>query len=108
MAIKTPDNLLNFGFGNSKLNYAITTFSLPAGHSCPFAKECLSKADKLTGKIIDGKHCEFRCFAATQEAVYPNVRIQRWHNFNLLKHSKTIDKLVLIIQNSLPVNSNLI
>lgn len=94
-------NTLKFGNGNAKLSTAIATFSLPAGHSCPFAKECLSKADKLTGRITDGKHCQYRCFAATAEARHTSVRKSRWHNFNLLR-GKTVEKLTELIQASLP------
>lgn len=99
-------NKLKFGYGNSKISKAIVTFSLPAGHSCPFAKECLSKANVLTGKIVDGKHCQFRCFAASQEALYPGVRNQRWHNFNLLKRAKTVENMGTLIQESLPANAH--
>jgi hypothetical protein len=95
---------LKFGFGNAKISKSIATFSLPAGYTCPFAKDCLSKANRLTGKIIDGKHCQFRCFAASQECTYPNVRKQRWHNFELLKEKKTIKGMGNLIQSSLPRN----
>lgn len=95
---------LKFGFGNAKISKSIATFSLPAGYTCPFAKDCLSKANRLTGKIIDGKHCQFRCFAASQECTYPTVRRQRWHNFELLKEKKTIKGMGNLIQSSLPRN----
>ena len=95
------DLKLKFGNGNAKIASSIATFSLPAGYTCPFAKECLSKANVLTGKIIDGKHCRFRCFAASQEC-YRNVRQQRWHNFNLLKPIKTVEKMGNLIQSSIP------
>ena len=53
--------LLKFNFGgNAKLSKEIVTFSLPSGYSCPGAKDCLAKADRETGKIIDGKHQKFR------------------------------------------------
>ena len=42
---------LRFGSGNAKLNPAILTFSLPAGHACPHAKDCKSKADRNFGTI---------------------------------------------------------
>lgn len=93
---------LKFGQGNAKLSVAISTFSLPAGHSCPFAKECYSKANQLTGKIIDGQHCKFRCFAASQEALYPTVRKARWHNFNALLSSPSVRSKAELINNSLP------
>ena len=92
---------LSFNMGNAKLNKSIATFSLPAGHSCPFAKECLSKSDFLTGKIIDGAHCRFRCFAATSEAGATNVRKQRWNNFNIVKNARQEKAIMEVIQASL-------
>lgn len=99
---------LKFGFGNSKLSNSITTFSIPAGYTCPFAKECHSKANRLTGKVVDGKHCQFRCFAASQEALYSNVRKQRWYNFELLKENKTVENIGQLIQSSIPNNTSII
>lgn len=93
---------LRFGIGNAKLSKSISTFSLPAGHTCPFAKECLSKSDRLTGRITDGKHCRFRCFAATGEARKPSVRKSRWHNYETIEEAGTIEKMGNIIQRSLP------
>lgn len=103
MTNKTNTNKrLSFGNGNAKLSASIATFSLPAGHSCPFAKECLSKANRLTGKIVDGEHCKFRCFAASQEALYPSVRNSRWNNFEQLKAMSSVEKMTQHIQNHLP------
>jgi hypothetical protein len=99
--------LLKFQQGNAKLGKNIFTFSLPAGHSCPFANDCLSKADKLTGKLTDGPNTQFRCFAASSEAVYPNVRLARWHNFDLLKKLTTNEASNLIIE-SLPKKANIV
>lgn len=99
--------LLKFQQGNAKLGKNIYTFSLPAGHSCPFANDCLSKADKLTGKLTDGPNTQFRCFAASAEAVYPNVRLARWHNFDLLK-KLTTNKAADLILNSLPKKANIV
>jgi hypothetical protein len=95
-------DLLSFGLGNAKLSKSIATFSLPAGHSCPFAKECLSKADRITGKLIDGKHCRFRCFAAANECTYPSVRASRWNNYDKLKGAASIEEMAKLIQKSLP------
>ena len=99
--------LLKFQQGNAKLGKNIYTFSLPAGHSCPFANDCLSKADKLTGKLTDGPNTQFRCFAASAEAVYPNVRIARWHNFDLLKKLNSNESKDLILA-SLPKKANIV
>jgi hypothetical protein len=62
----------------------VYAFSLPAGHSCPGAKVCKTKADRITGKITDGPHQKYRCFAASDEAKSPNARRARWHNMDLL------------------------
>jgi hypothetical protein len=97
---------LIFGLGNAKLSKSIATFSLPAGYTCPFAKECLSKANISTGKIVDGEHCKFRCFAASQECSFPSVRKQRWNNFNLLTEANTIESMGKLIQRSLPIHVN--
>jgi hypothetical protein len=95
------NNTLRFGAGNAKLSLGIATFSLPAGHTCPFAKECFSKADRLTGKITDGKHCAFRCFAASQEARHTSVRLSRWNNYDGLKNL-SVEAMTAKLQRSLP------
>lgn len=79
---------LIFGKGNAKLSKEIYTFSLPAGFTCPAAHLCASYADRKSGKITDGKNMSFRCFAASQESTFPNVRMARWHNFDLLAKVK--------------------
>lgn len=96
------NQLLKFQKGNAKLDKSIHTFSLPAGHSCPFAFECKASADRKTGKISDGADQKFRCFSASAEAVYPNVRQARWHNYDLLRDLKTKKAMVNLIQSSLP------
>jgi hypothetical protein len=99
---KEKNTLLKFGKGNAKLSKDIYTFSLPAGHSCPFAFECKASADRSTGKIKDGKNQVFRCFAASQEALYTNTRNARWYNYDLLKGLKTVSKMTDLIVDSLP------
>lgn len=103
---------MKFGNGghNAKLaKYGrLATFSLPAGHSCPFADRCLSSADKETGKITDGLHTEFRCFAASMNAIFKHARNSAWHNFDTLRGAKTTDKMVELIENSLPINARVI
>ena len=101
-------NTLKFGRGNAKLNKQIVTFSLPAGYSCPGAKDCLAKASRETGKITDGKHQVFRCFAATAEAAFPSVRESRWHNFDLLKTCKGRNEMAELILASLPHDAEIV
>jgi hypothetical protein len=94
------NDLLKFSYGNAKLSKDTLIFSLPSGHSCPFAKDCLSKANRITGKVTDGKDTKFRCYATSSESAFPSVRKQRWHNFDLLK-SKDWSEMVGIIEASL-------
>ena len=107
------DNL-KFQVGNSKLN-DIITFSLPAGHSCPFAKDCRSCCirnprkrhdigDKRKYIIQDGPETKFRCFTAIDEVLRPSVRAARWHNFLLLlaNCSKGKSTVADLIEQSLP------
>lgn len=91
--------MLTFGKDNAKLK-GIITFSLPAGYSCPMAKFCLSKADRETGKLTDGRHTAFRCFSASAEAMYPAVRDSRWSNYEQLK-GKTKYQMVDVLQEGL-------
>lgn len=105
---KEKNTLLKFGKGNAKLSKNIYTFSLPAGHSCPFAFECKASADRSTGKIKDGKDQVFRCFAASQEALYTNTRNARWHNYDLLKKLKTVSKMTDLIVDSLPPKAEIV
>ncbi len=90
------NNKLTFGKGNAKLGTFIHTLSLPAGWSCPGAKDCLSKANRETGKLTDGKETVFRCFAASAEALRPNVRDSRWNNFELLR-GKSVEQMVVLM-----------
>jgi hypothetical protein len=103
--------LLKFGEPNAKLkkmlkklSLKLKTFTLPAGHTCPAANECLSRADRETGKIKDGPNTLFRCFAASAEAVYPSLRKMVWHNFELIKASlkNGVDACADLICESLP------
>jgi hypothetical protein len=98
---------LKFGRGNAKLAGEIYTFSLPAGHACPGALRCMAKADRQTGKLQDGPSQTFRCFAAGDEARYPNLRRSRWHNFDLLK-GRTREGMAALILDSLPADAKLV
>jgi hypothetical protein len=99
--------LLKFSRGNAKLGKSIYTFSLPSGHSCPNALECLSKSDRANGKIKDGPHTRFRCFSASQEALYGTVRNQRWHNFEALK-GLTSEQMQSLIFLSIPSKARMV
>jgi len=112
------NDTLKFGDPNAKLKklakklkLKLKTFSLPAGHTCPGAKDCLSRADRVTGKIEDGPETLFRCFAASGEARSPSLRKAVWHNLDLIRETtfnawryKTskVNALSDLIQASLP------
>ena len=102
---------LTFSKGNRKLNELakdlglaksqVVSFDLPAGYTCPNASECLSKADKVTGKITDGKSMKFRCYAASGEARFKNVRLAHWQNFEAI-HGLSTDEIANLILSELP------
>lgn len=98
---------LTFGKGNAKLDKRITTFAIPSGYTCPGAAGCLTWANRKTGKIRDGKNQIFRCFSASQEAAFPNVRKSRWKNFQLLQSALAtggVEATAQLISRSLPKN----
>ena len=91
----------------------VYSFSLLSGFSCPKALDCntYAVADKVTGKrrVVDGKHAEFRCFSAIQEAQYNETYNQRKHNFDsLLKYKDDAYKMFTLIEDSLPVRADYI
>ena len=92
---------LKFARGNAKLKRDTAIFSLPAGHTCPAAMLCQSRADRITGKLTDGAKTVFRCYAATGENLFRNVRLSRWRNFDALKG---LDRVAMarLINRSLP------
>lgn len=65
-------------------------FNLPAGWSCPWAKNCLTKADRDTGKLVVRPDHDpdiddaYVCYAARAER-YPSVRNTRWHNYSAVR-----------------------
>jgi len=102
--------MLKFSFGNTKMkklaNYLrinkrqVASFDLPAGYTCPAARACRSYAHRKTGKITDGKNAEFRCYAASGEALYTRARNNRWENFDSLREAG--ENTVALIESSLP------
>jgi Gene product 88 len=97
---------LSFGKGNNKLGASVYTFSLPAGWTCPGARDCLAKVG-LDGKLTDGPDTQFRCFAASMEARMPSVRNSRRANLDALKALGRADTSSLI-DLSLPRDAKLV
>ena len=92
---KNMTTLLKFGRANDKLKKLearlgkrLYTISLKAGYSCPGANLCFAKFDRSlgdNGQIVDGQKAEFRCFAASLEAVFKGFEANNAHNFELMK-----------------------
>jgi hypothetical protein len=87
--------------GNAKLDADIASFSLPAGWTCPGAKDCLTKVDPDLGTLVDGHFQKFRCFAAISET-RPSVRDAHWHNYELLTEARTRDNMFELLKSSFP------
>ncbi len=101
-AFDEPETLY-FSLNNAKLAGTKTAaFSLPAGYSCPGAKDCLAWFDRDKKKLMDGKHQKFRCFAATMEAAFPSVAKSVDNNLRKLKTAETVEAMAELIHRSLP------
>ena len=113
MNITTP--ALKFSLANGKLQKLakrlgipkahVVAFNMPSGYTCPKADLCLSKADRETGKLTDGDKMEFRCFAASLEAIYPSLRKRVWENFEA---TKLTGDLVARLQEALPKKAKVV
>jgi len=88
----------------------VYSLDLLSGWSCPFAQDCLSKVIVTDGKrkIKDGPDTEFRCFSASQEALYPAVYNLRKNNYDQLKLCNTYTYKKNLILTSLPKNAGII
>jgi hypothetical protein len=108
---------LTFSIGNTKILALagalgmkvnqVTSFDLPAGHTCPAADICKSFADRETGKITDGDNCQFRCYAASMEARYTAVRRAHWRNFDALRKLTQAGMIELILS-SIPNETKIV
>lgn len=92
--------MLKIGIGNAKLKNDVAIFDIVAGHTCPFAKDCGDKVDRVTGKLIKNPNAKFRCFAATSEMISTAARKKRWHNLDLIKSCKSSKEIAKLIINS--------
>lgn len=72
-------------FIKKKTFYSIPVweFNLPAGHTCPFGKDCKIMVDRVTGKFKT-VGTKFRCYASTAER-FPGVRESRWKNYDEIR-----------------------
>ena len=84
----------------------VYSFDLISGWSCPQAKDCLSKVVQIgdSRKIQDGKDCQFRCFSASQEVVFPSAYNKRKANFDAMRSLKTTYGMACAITEAMPKN----
>ena len=68
--------------------FPVYEFNLPAGHTCPYGKDCKIKVDRITGQF-ERIGTEFRCYAASAER-FPAVRESRWNNYEDILNGKEI------------------
>ena len=85
------DCVLTLQDGADKLQHLkVVYIGLPAGYTCPFADKCKTFAHRK-GKTFPGSQLkikqtgDIRCFAASREAQYKELRNLRWRNRDLLK-----------------------
>lgn len=90
----------------------IYSFDLLSGHSCPSAKDCYSKVIETKDglRVKDGQHTQFRCFSASNEAVYKNVYNLRKRNLDKIKEllGNGVDKVKECILENIPKNAGII
>ena len=87
----------------------VFSFDLLSGHSCPFARQCLSKVTIVNGRrtIVDGAETIFRCFSATQEAAFTATYNRRAENFDSLRRlSRT--EIVDTLSEALPSTAGIV
>jgi hypothetical protein len=94
--------------GNSKLKRQKIdhgyTYSLPpGGKCCPFARACKVRIGP-DGKLIEGKHMEFRCFGTMSELRSENLRKKTKHNLTVLESAglRDVEAMKKVIIKSLP------
>jgi hypothetical protein len=82
-----------------------------SGWTCPFAQDCLSKVYTLeTGKrkVVDGPKTQFRCFSASQEALFTNVYNQRKKQTEILRSQGDKWGMAAAIIEALPNDAGII
>lgn len=100
------DCVLTISKPNSKLKgINAVSFSLPAGYTCPMADVCKSMAHRKGKAFKDGKKIkdqgDIRCYAASTEVQYKNVRNNRWRNYDLLRDVGSVENMSDLILRSI-------
>jgi len=91
-----------------KTKKKVYSFDILSGVSCPFAKECHAWVIKRNGtrKVKDGPHCRYRCYSASQEALYPKTYDFRKENSKILKLS--FSEMVRTLSENIPEDAKII
>ncbi len=102
--VKDELDFLHITRNNKKLKHPF--LSLPAGYSCPAAQDCKSLASRHGQTFKDGKKIQdfgqFRCYSASAEVQYEQVREIRWKNYDLLLKCKgDKQKMINLISDSI-------
>jgi hypothetical protein len=87
----------------------VYSFDLLSGWTCPGAQDCKSHVvDTERGKrIVDGPDTRFRCFSASQEALFPDVYNLRSSNFAAVR-GKTSEEILYLLRDALPHNAGIV
>lgn len=82
----------------------VYSLDLQSGKDCKFAVECRSMAVKTKNglRIKDFPQCRFRCFSASQEALFTKVYNRRLHNSRMIKKLKTVEMISSGLLSSMP------
>jgi hypothetical protein len=86
-----------FTHGVSYFGFRVATWNLPSGFSCPAALQCLTFANRRTGKLTHGKHQTFRCYSASMER-YPAPREKAWDNYEAVKGKSPEDVFYTLLK----------
>ena len=111
--------MLKFSKANGKLKKLqqasgkrVFSFDILAGHTCPFAKDCHSRVEvdkKGKRSIKDGKHTQFRCYAASLEVSYPATYNLHRHNTDIVRqYANAPAQLSKLIADNLPDKAEII
>ena len=113
-ALKNIPELAQWFVTDSRKTKKVYSLDLLSGWSCPFASQCLSKVHsvqlpngKTARKVVDGKETEFRCFSASQEALFTNTYNLRKHNFDTLR-ALGVNDMIHELNSSLPDDAGII
>lgn len=87
------------------------SFDLLSGYSCPYAKDCESRAVETDNglRVQDGKHTDFRCYSASQEAFYPSLYKLRKNNMEILMlAAQSVENAADALVRAMPKNAEIV